>query len=564
MAAPKRQMQLNFFDTTCAGNNTMLGSWRDPKDAARNHKDRMEYYMWLAKIAEKGKISSIFFADVYAGHEVYGGTMEAQYTGGSQVGALDPVVMIGSMAAVTNSVSFVVTGSSTYIKPYMLARTWSSLDHITNGRVAWNIVTSYSNSSARAMGLDSIAPHDERYKIAEEYMEVVYRLWNYCWEDGAQIFDINKGPFGTAYDFSKIHKLEFEGKYHKLAGIHQTHPSPQRIPMLFQAGASKAGIQFAGKHAEGLFCVGSTIERTKDYIRQVREVAVANGRSPDAVKFFLGITPIIGRTIEEANEKFEAMRKNLHVIGGLARFGGFTGVDLSSFPLDEPFEFKGDLTDVGIHSAIETLKANPDLDKFGKELPWTPRKIGEVMAVGSFNPIPVGTPEMVADVFQKWFEEAGVDGFNVSYVTNPQSYTDLVELLVPELQRRGIYWDDYAAPGGTMRENFYAKPGQCHLPDDHPSTQFRWNPPTSKTAGDPLEGFRWNSPRIEKPAPADPSDPLSGYRWKSPVPPPTSKKVEDPLNGFRWNSPKVEKPAPADPSDPLSGYRWKSLVSVKV
>ena len=298
-------------------------------------------------------------------------------------------------------------------EPYMLARAWSSLDHITNGRVAWNIVTSYSNSSARALGQESIMPHDERYAVADEYMEVVYRLWEGCWEDGAQIFDVNKGPFGTAYDFSKIHKLDFEGKYHKLSGTHQTHPSPQRTPMLFQAGASKAGIDFAGKHAEGLFCVGASIDRTKDFIRKFREVRVADGRKSDSVKFFLGITPIIGNTVEEAKAKFEEMGKNLHVIGGLARFGGLTAVDLSKYPLDEEFDFKGEFTDVGIHSAIETIKANPDTDQFGKERPWTPRKTGEIMAYGSQNPMPVGTPEMVADVFQKWFEEAGVDGFNV-------------------------------------------------------------------------------------------------------------------------------------------------------
>jgi FMN-dependent oxidoreductase (nitrilotriacetate monooxygenase family) len=293
------------------------------------------------------------------------------------------------------------------------------MDHITNGRVARNVVTSYSNSSARAMGQESVVAHDKRYEAADEYMEVMYRLWEGCWEDGAQIFDVNKGPFGTAYDFSKIHKLNFQGKYHRLSGIHQTHPSPQRTPLLFQAGASKAGIQFAGKHAEGLFCGGSSIERTENYIKQVREVAVASGRSSDAVKFFLGITPIIGKTLEEAKKKFDTARKQAHVLGGLARFGGFTGVDLSPFPLDEPFEFKGELTDVGIHSAIENLKANPDIDQFGKERLWTPRKIGEIMAMGGDGVMPVGTPEMVADIFQKWFEEAGVDGFNVCCLSSP-------------------------------------------------------------------------------------------------------------------------------------------------
>ncbi len=287
------------------------------------------------------------------------------------------------------------------------------MDHVTNGRIGWNVVTSYSNSSARAMGQDAVMAHDTRYEAADEFMELEYRLWEGCWEDGAQIFDVKKGPFGTAYDFSKIHKLEFQGKFHKLAGIHQTHPSPQRTPLIFQAGASAAGIEFAGKHAEGLFCGGASIPRTKDFMKQVQEVAVAHGRNPGDVKFFLGITPILGKTIEEAQAKLEAARANCHVIGGLARIGGILGVDLSGYPLDEPFEFKGEKSEIGIHSAIENLKAHPDIDQYGKERPWTPRKLGEIMALGGQGPMPVGTPEMVADVFQKWFEEAGVDGFNV-------------------------------------------------------------------------------------------------------------------------------------------------------
>ncbi|KAH8646144.1 FMN-dependent oxidoreductase [Xylariales sp. PMI_506] len=470
----KKKVHINFFETACTGSHMSVGMWKDPDDNSRS-KDRLEYYIWLAKLAEKGKITSIFFADTYAGHETYGNDMAATYRGGSQVAQMDPTIFISAMAAVTKSVGFGITGSTSYIKPYILARTWSTLDHVTNGRIGWNVVTSYSNSSARAMGMESVMSREERYEAAQEYMDLMYSMWEGSWEEGAQIWDAEKG----AYDPDKIHKLEWRGKYHQMIGRHQTHPSPQRTPVLFQAGASKTGIEFAGKHAEAIYCGSMLPAHTREYVAKVRAAAAANGRDPRSVKFFPGISPIVGRTREEARAKYEKCLAMVDPIAGLAKFGGYTGMDLSGYPLDEPFEFRDDqgLQNV-IKGVIESFKDSEALD--GK--PWTPRRLGIQMAFGGLHPMPVGTAEDVADVFEQWIEEADIDGFNVAYVSNPDSYESIVELLIPELQKRGRMWTEYAFPGGTFRENLYGLEGQTYLPDDHPGHQFKWHVKQAKEA----------------------------------------------------------------------------------
>ncbi|KFA70190.1 hypothetical protein S40285_04415 [Stachybotrys chlorohalonatus IBT 40285] len=446
---------------------------RDPEDNSKT-KDRLDYWLWLAKLAEKGKITAIFIADSYAGHNIYAGSADASYKGGSHIGKLDPLMTVSAMAAVTRSVSFGITVSTSYVAPYALARTLSSLDHLTNGRAGWNIVTSHSNSAAQAFGMDQVVPHDERYAAAEEYMQIVYQLWEKSWEDGAQLWQEEPE---MAYDPSKIHKIEFDGKYHKMHAFHQTHPSPQRTPLLFQAGSSKTGIQFGGKHAEAIFCASPTIESTKKYTAAVRAQAVSEGRDPSDIKFFLGIMPIISRTLEEAEAKLEAARKRVSVNGGLARFCGFTNVDLSSFELDEEFNFEGKHYDNAIQGVIENIRV------IGENKKFTPRVVAEMFALGGSGPRPVGTPEMVADFFEKWWREGDIDGFNINYVSNPGSFEDVVELLVPELQRRGIYWSDYAAPGGTARENVHSAPGEKLLAPQHPGAKMRWNAPRNGTNG---------------------------------------------------------------------------------
>lgn len=213
-----------------------------------------------------------------------------------------------------------------------------------------------------------------------------------------------------AYDPRKVHKITHSGKFYKMDAYHQTHPSPQRTPVLFQAGASKAGMAFAGKHAEALFVAGPTPEVVKKQVETVRAEAEAAGRDISKIKFFVGILPVIGKTIEEAESKYQKAMEDAHVVGGMARFSGFTNVDLSQYPSDEPFAFKGEQKEASIHGTINNIK---EVMGMKDDKPWTPSRLGARMSFGGTNSTPIGTPAMIADVFEMWMREADVDGFNV-------------------------------------------------------------------------------------------------------------------------------------------------------
>jgi alkanesulfonate monooxygenase SsuD/methylene tetrahydromethanopterin reductase-like flavin-dependent oxidoreductase (luciferase family) len=215
-------------------------------------------------------------------------------------------------------------------------------------------------------------------------------------------------PEKGAYDPAKIHRIKFNGKHHKTNAFGATHPSPQRTPVLFQAGASAAGKDFAAKHAEAVFISGYTPEEALEYVKEVREAAVARGRDPYSVKVFPGITPILGRTLEEAQAKYEKYKACVDYKGGMAKLSSYLNCDLSSFPLDEPFQFaQGSKQAQGIHAMMKAVSA------FSTET-VTPRVLAQKMAFCGFSPMPVGTPEMVADVFEDWVNNGDVDGFNVA------------------------------------------------------------------------------------------------------------------------------------------------------
>lgn len=236
-------------------------------------------------------------------------------------------------------------------------------------------------------------------------------LWEKSWEDGAQTWQVEPE---MAYDPSKIHEINYKGKYFSMQGVQPTHPSPQRTPILFQAGASKAGIEFGGKHAEAIFCHHSTIADAKKYTTAVRAAAAARGRDPESLKFFQGAMLFIGRTVEEAQEKFEKARKYVSIEGGLTRFSGFVNVDMSVFPINEPFKFEGELKENAVQGVINAMKSQTDMSDL------SPRDIGEMLALGGMGPRPIGTPEMVADELIKWMEEGDLDGFNLSGKRNLQ------------------------------------------------------------------------------------------------------------------------------------------------
>ena len=231
------------------------------------------------------------------------------------------------------------------------------------------------------------------------------RLWEKSWADDAQQWQVEPE---MAYDPSKIQKIDYQGKYLKMTAVAQTHPSRQRTPIIFQAGASPAGIAFGGKHAEAIFCSQSTIEDTKKYTAAVRAAAAAEGRDTQSIKFFLGTMPFIGRTLEEAQAKFERARKFCSIEGGLTRFSGFVNLDMSKYPKDQPFRLDGEMRENAIQGLISSMQTLSNI----KEL--TPIDIAEINALGGLGPRPIGTPEMVADELMQWVDGGDIDGFNLS------------------------------------------------------------------------------------------------------------------------------------------------------
>ena len=269
-----RQILVNAFDMNTP-THLVAGTWRHPDSQAWRYKD-LRYWTDLAKTLERGLFDGLFIADVLGVYDVYGGTPGAALRGGVQVPVNDPMMLVSGMASVTEHLGFGITASTSFEHPYTFARRMSTLDHLTNGRVGWNIVTSYLDSGARNIGLATQELHKKRYDIADEYLEVLYKLWEGSWEDDAVVRDATRGIYA---DDTKVHPINHEGEFFKVPGIHLAEPSPQRTPFLFQAGTSDRGKDFAAKHAEAIFAVGPTAEILKAQIADVRARARAVGRA---------------------------------------------------------------------------------------------------------------------------------------------------------------------------------------------------------------------------------------------------------------------------------------------
>ncbi|KAK3312897.1 luciferase-like domain-containing protein [Apodospora peruviana] len=384
------------------------------------------------------------------------------------------------MAAVTKNLTFAITASTSFEPPFLLAKRFSTLDHFTRGRIGWNIVTSWKKAAFKAIGLDNPIDHDERYRQADEYLRVVYKLWEGSWAPDA----IDPDPENDSYaDPTKIREINHQGKYFSLSTRHIVDPSPQRTPFLFQAGTSAAGSDFAATHAEGIFVSAASPAVLKPKIANIRALAAKQGRDPRSLKFFATFTPIVGRTDEEAWQKYDELRKYASTIGGLVLFSGWTGIDVSKIPLDQ---------ELTAADSLEANKVRSILDNFtatSKEVPrWTPRIVAERAAMGGLGPVSVGSAATVAEELERWVREGDVDGFNLSYVTTPGTFEDVVDLLIPELRRRGVY-PKLPAEGEeslTAREKVYGK-GQSGLRDDHVGSKYRYevyqeDPPIQKTS----------------------------------------------------------------------------------
>ena len=329
----KKRIILNAFDMTCVSHQSS-GTWRHPSSQAWNYND-LDYWTNMARELERGFFDCLFIADVVGVYDVYRGSAEMALKDAAQVPVNDPFGAVSAMAAVTRNVCFGITAAVTFEQPYILARRLSTLDHLTKGRVAWNVVSSYLNSAALNIGMDRQMAHDERYDMADEYMDVVYKLWEGSWEDGAVRRDKKAGIFTDA---SKVHPIRHEGKYFKVPGFHLCEPSPQRTPVIFQAGASGRGRQFASRHAEGMFILTTSIAQARETTDDIRDQAERQGRARDSIKIFTLLTVITGATDEAAEQKYQEYLSYSSSEGMLALYGGWTGLDFSQYDPDEPLQ----------------------------------------------------------------------------------------------------------------------------------------------------------------------------------------------------------------------------------
>ncbi|MET1077384.1 MAG: LLM class flavin-dependent oxidoreductase [Pseudomonas sp.] len=449
----RKQILLNAFNMNCVG-HINHGLWTHPNDRSTEYKS-LGYWTELAQLLERGLFDGLFLADIVGVYDVYQQSVDLPLKESIQLPVNDPLLLVSAMAGVTRHLGFGLTANLTYEAPYLFARRMSTLDHLSGGRVGWNIVTGYLESAARAMGLQQQVEHDRRYDQADEYLEVLYKLWEGSWEDDAVLNDKQRRIYAQP---GKVHKVRHQGEFYQVEGYHLCEPSPQRTPLLFQAGSSERGLRFAGQHAEAVFISGQNQAATREQVDKVRDSARRAGRDPTAVKVFMGINVIVAATEQQARAKHAEYLRYASAEAGVAHFASSTGIDFAAYGLDEPIGYR---KTNAIESVVKTLTV--------KNTDSTRRKLLEQHALGGRYITLIGAPEQVADALESWIAETGLDGFNLTRIVTPDSYRDFIDLVIPELQRRGSYKTAYAE--GTLRHKLFGQGPR--LPDTHTGAQWR-------------------------------------------------------------------------------------------
>ncbi len=321
-----KTIRFNAFEMNCVGHQSP-GLWRHPRDRSWQYKD-LEYWTDLAKLLETGFFDSIFIADVIGYYDVYKGNLDNALLQGVQIPVNDPLQLANPIALATNHLGIGITASTSFEHPYTFARRLSTADHHTKGRIGWNIVTSYLESGAKNVGQGGLRSHDNRYDVASEYLEVVYKLFEGSWEEGAVVRDKERGIFA---DPTKIHEVGHKGKYFDVPGYHLCEPSPQRTPVLFQAGASNAGKDVAAGHAECVFISTPLKDATRAYVADIRQRAAAQGRDPKKLLVYAMATIIVDETDAKARAKYEEYVKYASYDGALVLMSGWTGIDFGHY-----------------------------------------------------------------------------------------------------------------------------------------------------------------------------------------------------------------------------------------
>uniref|UniRef100_UPI003D067068 LLM class flavin-dependent oxidoreductase n=1 Tax=Alcaligenes faecalis TaxID=511 RepID=UPI003D067068 len=452
MTQPKKHIHINAFNMNCVG-HIHHGLWTHPRDQSTQY-HTLKYWTGLAQTLEKGLFDGIFLADVVGYYDVYQQGVDLTLREGIQLPVNNPWLLVSAMAAVTQHIGFGLTASVAAHHPYTFARDVSTLDQLSNGRIGWNIVTGYVDSGARGLGQDGLDAHDSRYDRAEDFLQLAYKLWEGSWEDGALIADKQRRIHALP---EKVHTVHHEGPFYRSNAIHMSAPSPQRTPLLFQAGTSARGLQFAGQHAEGVFIGARDPEAARDSSRKLRQAAINAGRQAQDLKIYAGVAVVTGATEAEAKEKYADYLAHASSEGGLAHFAASTGVDFAQYDLDEPIRF-------GPSNAIQSAAAA------AQKQGWTTRrKLLEQFTLGSRYKTIVGDPQQVADALSTWIDEGEIDGFNLTRIVVPETWEDFASHIVPELQNRGRYRTAYE--GGTLRQQLFGQGDRVSA--THPAAQWR-------------------------------------------------------------------------------------------
>ncbi len=451
-----RRIHFNAFDMNCVAHQSP-GLWRHPDDQSHRYKE-LGYWTELAQLLERGRFDGIFIADVLGTYDVYGGNDIAALRQGAQIPVADPLLLVTAMAAATKHLGFGITTGTGFEHPYPFARRLSTLDHLTNGRIGWNVVTGYLPSAARNFGADDQLDHDERYNQADEYLEVLYKLWEGSWEDDAVVRDAAQGVY---VDPAKVHHIGHRGEHYTVPGIHLSEPSPQRSPVIYQAGASPRGTRFAAENAEAIF-VGAPSKRVlAQTVQRIRDALEAAGRGRYDARIYTLATIVTDATDEAATRKYEEYLSYASPEGALVFMSGWMGIDLSRYDLDDPI---GDVRSNAIQSAVAAFQ---EFDDDGRE--WTVRDIARWGGIGGLGPVLVGSGATVADTLQEWVDETDVDGFNLAYAITPGSFEDIVAHVIPVLTERGAYPAEYTP--GTLRNALFGAGDR--LPDNHRGARYR-------------------------------------------------------------------------------------------
>ncbi|OLU33869.1 LLM class flavin-dependent oxidoreductase [Pseudomonas sp. PA27(2017)] len=420
-----RQLRLGLF-VQALGHH--VGGWR--AEGAKGSPTDIDWFTWIAKKAEEGKFDMFFVGDALA---------TSVHRLPSTMSRLEPLTLLSALAVQTKHIGLAATASTTFDEPFHLARALCSVDHISRGRGAWNVVTSFSLDAARNFSREDLPSHADRYEMAREFLDVAFKLWD-GWEEGAIVREKATGRYS---DENKIHAANHKGKHFQVQGPLNIARSPQGRPVIIEAGSSPAGQQLAAQTAEVVFTAASSLEEGQAFYQSQKQFVRDAGRQPDHLLILPGVMPIVGRTREEAQAVWNQLNELVDIDNGIEQLSARFGVDMTAYPLDGPVpEIPATEGSQSRVKLLTELAARENL---------TLRQLAAVAAGSRGHRVVVGTAEDIADDFQHWLEQGGADGFNIMPAVLPDQLELFVELVIPELQRRGLFRTDYQY--STLREN---------------------------------------------------------------------------------------------------------------